>query len=144
MRIRFVSKLLAVLGFFAAAGAVDAQSGSVAGRVTETEGGNPIAGARVQVLTGATVVGSAQTGADGAYRVGNVAAGTYAVVVNRIGYAARRVEGVTVAAGGTATMNMTLSQLAVQLNQVVTTGTRGGVGTNDGTLFRCRYPCKTS
>jgi len=125
MRIRFVSKLLAVLGFFAAAGTADAQAGSVAGRVTESEAGNPIAGARVQVLTGATAVGSAQTGADGSYRIGNVAAGTYTVVVNMIGFGARRIEGVTVTAGGTTTTNVTLSQLAVQLNQVVTTGTRG-------------------
>lgn len=125
MRIRFVSNVLAVLAFFTAAAAVGAQAGSVAGRVTETESGSPIAGARVQVLTGATAVGAAQTGADGAYRIGNVAAGTYTVLVQMIGYSARRTEGVTVTAGGTTTLNVVLSQLAVQLNQVVTTGTRG-------------------
>jgi iron complex outermembrane receptor protein len=84
-----------------------------------------VAGARVQVLSGATAVGVAQTGADGAYRIGNIAAGTYSVVVNMIGYSARRIEGVTVTAGATATADIVMSQLAVQLNQVVTTGTRG-------------------
>jgi iron complex outermembrane receptor protein len=117
--------LLAVVAFFAATGAVGAQAGSVAGRVTESESGSPVAGARVQVLSGATAVGVAQTGADGAYRIGNIAAGTYSVVVNMIGYSARRIEGVTVTAGATATADIVMSQLAVQLNQVVTTGTRG-------------------
>jgi outer membrane receptor for ferrienterochelin and colicins len=125
MRIRFVSRMLAVLGLFAAASAAGAQAGTVAGRVTHAEGGAPVAGARVQVMTGATAVGAAQTADDGSYRIGNIAAGTYSVLVQRIGFAARRTDGVSVTAGQTTTLNVTVSELAAQLNQVVTTGTRG-------------------
>jgi outer membrane receptor for ferrienterochelin and colicins len=125
MRIRFVSRLLAVLGIFAATTALGAQAGSVTGRVTETESGNPVSGATIAVLSGATQVASGQSGADGTYRVSGVPAGTYVVLVRMIGYGARRIEGVTVTAGGTATANTTLSLTATQLNQVVTTGTRG-------------------
>jgi len=125
MRIRFVSRMLAVLGFFAAASAAGAQAGTVAGRVTHTDGGAPVAGVRVQVLTGATAVGAAQTADDGTYRIGNIAAGTYSVLVQRIGFAAKRTDGVSVTAGQTTTLDVTISELAAQLNQVVTTGTRG-------------------
>lgn len=125
MRIRFVSRMLAVLGFVAAAGAADAQSGSVAGRVTQSDGGAAIADAQVQVLTGATAVGSIRTGADGSYRIANVPAGTYAVVARAGGFVFKRVENVTVSAGGTATVNIAMDAVVSRLDAVVTTTTRG-------------------
>jgi outer membrane receptor for ferrienterochelin and colicins len=125
MRIRFVSRMLAVLGFFAAAGAADAQNaGSIAGRVTET-GGTPVPAATVLVQTGNTTVATGQTGDDGAYRVANVPAGTYAVIVRRVGFSAKRTENVTVNAGATTTLDVALAPMAAQLDQVVTTTTRG-------------------
>lgn len=125
MRIRSVSKVLAMLGFFAVAGTADAQSGTIAGRVTQAEGGAAIGGAQIQVYSGGTRVAAGQSADDGNYRVGNVPAGTYAVLVTRIGYSAKRTEGVVVTSGGTATVNVSLAEIATQLNQVVTTGTRG-------------------
>jgi iron complex outermembrane receptor protein len=125
MRIRFVSRVLAVLGFVAAASAADAQSGTVAGRVTQSDGGAAIADAQVQVLTGATAVGSIRTGADGSYRIGNIPAGTYAVVARAGGFVFKRVENVVVTAGGTATVNVALDQVVSKLDAVVTTTTRG-------------------
>jgi len=125
MRFRFVSKALATFGFLAVAGAADAQGGTVAGKVTQADGGAAISAAQVSVLSGASRVGATQTGEDGSFRIANVPAGTYTVLVTRIGYAAKRTEGVQVAAGGTATVNVMLSELAAQLNQVVTTATRG-------------------
>ena len=125
MRIRFVSRMLAVLGFVAAAGAADAQSGTVAGRVTQSDGGAALADAQVQVLTGATAVGSIRTGADGSYRIGNVPAGTYTVVARAGGYVMKRVENVNVAAGGTATVNIAMDAVVSRLDAVVTTTTRG-------------------
>jgi len=125
MRIRFVSRMLAVLGFVAAAGAADAQSGTVAGRVTQSDGGAALADAQVQVLTGATAVGSIRTGADGSYRIGNIPAGTYTVVARAGGYVMKRVENVNVAAGGTATVNIAMDAVVSRLDAVVTTTTRG-------------------
>jgi len=125
MRIRFVSRMLAVLGFVAAAGAADAQSGTVAGRVTQSDGGAALADAQVQVLTGATAVGSIRTGADGSYRIGNIPAGTYTVVARAGGFVMKRVENVNVTAGGTATVNFAMDAVVSRLDAVVTTTTRG-------------------
>ncbi len=125
MRIRFVSRMLAVLGFFAAAGAADAQSGSISGKVTQSDGGSPVASARVEVLTGATAVAAGASTAEGTFRIGNVPAGTYTVRVSRVGFAPKSTPNVAVTAGGTTTVNVALAELAAQLNQVVTTGTRG-------------------
>jgi len=125
MRIRFVSRMLAVLGFFAAASAADAQSGTIAGKVTQSDGGAPIAGAAVTVQSGATDVARGTSSEDGSFRIGNIPAGTYSVRVTRIGFSARTTQNVVVTAGGTATVNVALGEVAAQLNQVVTTGTRG-------------------
>ncbi len=125
MRIRFVSKTLAVLGFFAAASAADAQSGTVAGRVTQAESGAPINAAQVRVLSGSTPVANGLSGEDGTYRIASVPAGMYVVVVTRIGFAAKRTESVQVVAGGTATVNVALAEFATRLNPVSTTATRG-------------------
>lgn len=125
MRIRFVSRMLAVLGFVAAAGAADAQSGTVAGRVTQSDGGAPIPDAQVQVYTGTTAVGSVRSGADGSYRIGNVPPGTYAVVARAGGFVFKRIENVVVTAGGTATVDIAMDQVVSKLDAVVTTTTRG-------------------
>jgi outer membrane receptor for ferrienterochelin and colicins len=125
MLIRFVSKALALLGFLAVASAADAQTGTIAGRVTAAEGATPVAQATVAVMSGMTRVAGGQTGEDGSFRIANIPAGTYTVTVNRIGFLARRTDGVSVTAGGTATVNVTLAEVAAQLNQVVTTATRG-------------------
>ena len=125
MRIRFVSKALALLGFCVVAGAADAQSGTVAGRVTQAEGGIPISAAQVRVLSGATPVATGQSGDDGNFRFANVPAGMYVVVVTRIGYAAKRMDNVQVTAGGVSTVNVALAELATLLRGVVTTTTRG-------------------
>lgn len=125
MRIRLLRSALALLGLVASATGAQAQAGSVAGRVTQSGTSTPVSGANVQVISGTTRVAIGQSGEDGSYRIGNVPAGTYAVVVSRIGYSQKRVEGVRVTAGGTATANVVMTELAAQLNQVVTTATRG-------------------
>lgn len=125
MRISFVSKALAVLGFVAVASSADAQAGSVAGRVTRADGGAPVSSAQVRVLSGSTPVASAQSGDDGNYRIANVPAGMYTVSVIRIGYAAKSAGSVQVTAGATATVNIALTEIATRLNPVSTTATRG-------------------
>jgi outer membrane receptor for ferrienterochelin and colicins len=125
MRIRFLSSALALLGLVTAVGTAQAQTGIVAGRVTQEGGTTPVPGAQVQIVSGATRVAMGSTSDDGSYRIGAVPAGTYAVVVSRIGFSQKRVEGIRVAANATTTVNVSMSELAAQLNQVVTTGTRG-------------------
>ncbi len=124
MRIRYVSRWLAVLGFFAAAGAADAQTGAVSGRITSSDGGAPLQGANVEISTAAAAVSRVISGQDGSYTARSIPAGTYTVRVTLVGYGPRS-QTVTVTAGGTATANFTLGQIASVLNPVTTTGTRG-------------------
>lgn len=108
-----------------AQGAAVASTGVIAGRVTEAPGNAPISGARVQVLTlGGTTAGAANTGADGRYRVGGLRAGSYALVVTRIGYQLQRMDTVRVTEGATATANVALAEIASTLDQVVVTSSR--------------------
>ena len=118
-----VGKLLAATAMLVAGQAALAQGGSLAGRVTDGEKGTPVSGANVQVVSGLSTIGRALAGDDGSYRITGLPDGTYAVVLTRIGFSARRVEGVTVS--GATTMNFTMVEFAARLNSVVTTANRG-------------------
>lgn len=109
-----------------AAQAAIASLGVLSGRVTLAPGDAPVQGARVQVFTypGNVAVGSTTTGADGRYRLPGLRAGTYAVVVTRIGFQLRRIETVRVSEGEVATANVGLSELASTLDAVVVTSSR--------------------
>ena len=120
----FVGRLMAIAMLLAAARAASAQGASLAGKVTDGEKGTPIGGANVQVMTGMSMAGKMVSGDDGSFRVGGLVDGNYTVVINRIGYSARRVEGVAVK--GATTVNFTMVEFAAQLNRVVTTANRGG------------------
>ena len=117
---RFVGRLLAAVGFAAAAGTAAAQSARIAGKVTD-EGGRAVANATVQAVEGMRTTAVAQTGEDGTYRITNVKAGTYDLKVTRIGFKPRRVEHIAVA-GAPVTVNVTLSEAATMLNTVAVTG----------------------
>jgi TonB-linked SusC/RagA family outer membrane protein len=91
--------------------------GTIAGRVT-SEGGEPIPAVTVSV-TG-TRFGAA-TGADGRYTIANVPAGQHQLRAIRIGFGADT-QTVTVIDGQTTTADFTLRALAVQLEQLVSTG----------------------
>ncbi len=120
---RIVGRLLAVALLLATSQAALAQGGSLAGKVTDGEKGTPVAGANVQVVSGLSTVGRAVAGDDGAYRITGLTDGTYSVVLTRIGFSARRVEGVTVS--GATTMDFTMVEFASKLNAVVMTANRG-------------------
>lgn len=98
------------------------QTGTVTGTVTESRANQPVAGARVQALTATSVVAATQTRDDGTYRL-TVAAGSYTIVVNRVGYQAGRAD-VTVTAGGTATANLLLTETFVMIDRTVVTASR--------------------
>lgn len=103
-----------------------AQTGAIAGTVTNADGGNPIGGARVHVhAAGGQIAASVLSRDDGTYRAAGLAAGTYAVSVARIGYGAKRLENIVVTSGNTTTLDVGLLSIATALNPVVTTATRG-------------------
>jgi TonB-linked SusC/RagA family outer membrane protein len=110
------SLLVPVSAVFAAA---QAQQGTVTGRVTDAASSQPLSA--VMVSVSGTNIG-AQTNAEGQFILRGVAPGTVSLRALRIGYAEAR-QTVTLAAGGTATVNLTMSATPVTLNPVVTTAT---------------------
>jgi iron complex outermembrane receptor protein len=97
-----------------------AQTGRISGTVTDGSK-NPVAGAQVLV----SAVGlSAESGADGKYTVTGVPAGTYQIQVYRLGFKAKTMTGVTVTAGQSASLPISLEAAAVQLGGVVVSASR--------------------
>lgn len=102
-----------------------AQGGTITGRITNTEGAQPITGARVQAVTSAgQIAASVLSREDGAYRIVNLSAGAYQVVVSRLGFALNRTQNVNVTAGGTTTVDVAITQVVTELNPIVTTASR--------------------
>ena len=99
-----------------------AQQGTITGRVIASDGQRPISTAQLVIpqLNLGTV-----SGADGRFTITNVPAGTHELRVLRIGFRTTNVE-VTVPAGGTAEVTVTMGREALALDEVVVTGTPGG------------------
>ena len=110
--------LLAVaLAIAAVPGQALAQAtGTVTGRVTDSQE-QPIAGAQIVVVGGTA---RAVTDQRGEFRLTGVRAGSAQVSATRIGYDSRT-QTVSVAAGGTATANFTLSSSALEIGGLVVT-----------------------
>ncbi|HVE79961.1 MAG TPA: TonB-dependent receptor, partial [Gemmatimonadaceae bacterium] len=117
--------LAALLGSSARTAAAQeaAGVGTVEGTVRESGTNRPIEGAQVSV-SGATI--GAVTGGNGTYRIQNVPARAVDLRVRFVGFAPTT-RTVTVVAGQTVTANFDLQPSALQLDQVVTTGTGGQV-----------------
>ena len=85
-----------------------AQSGTVAGRVTDTDTGDPLVGANVTVM--GTNLGAA-TDINGEYSIGNVPAGAQRLKADYIGYGSTTME-VDVPADGSANAAFSLAVAA--------------------------------
>jgi len=93
--------------------------GTVTGRVTGKDAGQPISEARVEVV-GTTLV--VATGADGRYTIRSVPTGSWTVRVLRVGFQEQK-KSVTMTTGQSATLDFALDQAVVSLAEVVTTAT---------------------
>ena len=109
------SGLLAVL----LAGPLAAQTGTLVGRITDRATGQPVPTARVQVVQAGQV---ATASFEGRYRVANLAPGTYDVRIIAVGYNADR-QSVTIAAGETDTLDVSLQQVPYTIEDIVITAT---------------------
>lgn len=116
MRRVFALTLAASLAF---AARLQAQQGTITGRVVDSLTREPVAAAQVSVV--GTGVGS-QTNNDGQYTLRGVSPGQVEVRVLRIGFAEQR-RRVTVAAGQAATLDFEIRAVAMSLSPVVTTAT---------------------
>ena len=122
MSARLVFRVLASFVVLLVPALARAQTGTVTGTVTESRANAPVGGARVQALSPTAVVAATQSRDDGTYRL-TVPAGSYTIVVNRIGYRPGNAS-VTVAAGGSATADVVMTEAVVELNPVVTVASR--------------------
>jgi iron complex outermembrane receptor protein len=107
-----------LLGFVALT-PVAAQSGALAGRVTNADGGRPLAGAEVRILLpNGAVIGSSSTRADGRYRIAEVTPGTYLVRIAAVGFTPKEFPATALRAGAEQSLDAALMQLALRLEDV--------------------------
>ena len=124
--------------------AVAQQSGIITGRVTDARTGAPLADVTVTV-TGANL--RTLTNAEGTYRISGVPTGSREISANRIGYSGSTSR-VSVAAGQTATANLSLSVGALALNAVVVQANgrearQREIGSDVGTISAAQVPQAT-
>jgi TonB-dependent SusC/RagA subfamily outer membrane receptor len=117
---RLPAALMFILGVVVAPAA--AQQGTVAGRVQDSSTGLALPAA--QVYLSALDIG-VLTQANGRYVLLNVPPGNHTITAERIGYQTVSQQ-VTVSAGGTAVADFNLAEQALQLNELIITGTPGG------------------
>src|SRR5690625_199623 len=115
--------LTATLGFFLAAAYSALGQGTISGTVIDKSSGDPLPG--VNVVIDGTTRGSA-TGAGGEYQISNLEAGSYTLSAQFIGYEKQSRE-VMLAEDESLTVTFQLEMSAVNLNEVVVTGTGGPV-----------------
>ena len=96
-------------------------NGKIAGRVTDTENGQPLPG--VGVTIAGTLMG-ASTNVDGYYSILNVPPGTYTVQFSLVGYTKTRVENVRVVMELTSTINQQLKSTTIETGEVIVTAQR--------------------
>ena len=120
-RIRRAAAVSISLLLFAAT-AIEAQTGTITGRVTDANSGQPLSA--IQVSIPALGLGTLSQ-QNGRYLLVNVPAGTHALSVVRIGYQTSTGE-VTVGAGQTVVRDFVMEEQALQLDEVIVTGTAGG------------------
>ena len=99
---------------------IQAQQGTIAGQVTDAETGEPLAGASVEALGQPGLQGTNDTGRFSL----SVPPGTHSVVVTFIGHETTRVDGISVGAGETTNLMISMRSQALVLNPVVITASR--------------------
>ena len=100
-----------------------AQQGSVSGRVTDTDTGDPLVGANVIVV--GTNLGAA-TDVNGEYSISRVPAGAQRLNANYIGYASKSMNA-DIPTNGNAIGDFSLYVAALNLNEIIVTGAGSAV-----------------
>lgn len=96
-------------------------TGKIAGKVIDTETGEPLIG--INVLIEGTTMGAA-TGIDGTYIINNIEPGTYNLVFSGVGYQRKMVTNVKVSSDFTTRIDLDLSVEAVGLETIVVEAVR--------------------
>lgn len=119
IKVTMVVTAVAVLGFLPPDPAAAQLTGTIAGTVANSETGEPLSGAQVSIP--ALQVGVLAS-AEGEFELLEVPVGTHDVQSQLIGYA-NATASVTVAAGGTAFVELLMAPSAFLLTEIVVTGT---------------------
>jgi outer membrane receptor for ferrienterochelin and colicins len=101
-----------------------AQTGEISGTVTEAGTSTGVNGATVRAVAGVRVAGSAVTDEAGRFRIGGLPVGTYSVAVTRIGFKPAKSASVSVGAGASANVAVSMEAAPTQLEQVITAASR--------------------
>lgn len=123
VRARAYLALLAIVAFAAPRQLAAQGTGTIEGTVVDAGNRRPVPGVQITIVGTGGTVGSL-TNAQGGFRILNVATGQRTVRARLIGYSPVT-KAVEVSAGAVATVQIQLSQSAVELSAVVTTGTGG-------------------
>ncbi len=116
------SALVAFVATLLGVSSLTAQTGTISGRVIDSQTAQPIASAQV-VITQLSI--GSLTQQNGRFVLQNVPPGAHVVSVQRIGY--QTVEAtVAVEANGVATQDFAITQTALSLDEIIITGTPGG------------------
>jgi TonB-linked SusC/RagA family outer membrane protein len=113
---------VAFAALLVAAPQLAAQTGTISGRVTDAGSGNPVPSAQVFIADLDLGVLSQQ---NGTFTLQNVPAGTQTVTVQRLGFREAS-QTVAVSAGEAVVLNFAVAEAALQLDEVIVTGTPGG------------------
>lgn len=118
--------LAAAAAMSALPSAATAQEGTVTGTVIAATTGQPINGTQIRIAGDQPGDFGGLSNANGRFLVTRVPAGAYTVSAVHVGYATATQE-VTVSAGGVATVEFQLAVSAVDLDEIIVTGTAGAV-----------------
>jgi outer membrane receptor for ferrienterochelin and colicins len=100
-------------------------TGTIVGRVTGAESGQPVPFAEVQLRAPGGREIKEITGQDGRFRLSEVPAGTYTITARAFTYSPQTVENVAITAGGTVTQDFALTSTAIVLDELNVSGSRG-------------------
>ena len=103
--------------------ALQAQRGTISGKVTDSASGEPLPGANV-VVSSATVQTGAASNTGGLFEVRSVPPGTYTVTVSYIGYETSSMADITLAAGQNRDLNISLKLTGINVNPIAVTASR--------------------
>ena len=112
------------LALVLAASTAAAQTGVVSGSVTEASTGRALQQVRVQIVGNERAI--AATDASGRFIIRDVPAGAATLLAAQIGFRPEA-RSITISGGDTVKIDLRLSQSAVELQQIVVTGTGGAV-----------------
>ena len=119
--IRQIARLVIPAILISFAGFVTAYAGQITGTVLDEKSGTPLIGASVQIE--GTTIGAA-CDFDGRYTIRNVPDGSHTILVQSVGYTAKRIAGVNVKGNEPITLDASLPEAVTELKPIEVTAER--------------------